>query len=220
MKYTTILFDLDGTLTDPAIGITNSVFYALDHYGVPRPPREDLYRFIGPPLSESFMKYYNFPEAQAVEAIQVYREYFSVKGLFENEVYDGMPEMLDALNAAGFRLGVATAKPEPLSRRILEHFGLMDKFAFLAGNTMTETYKTKESIIMNALRNMGVSDPGEAIMFGDRKYDVIGAKACGLLSVGVLYGYGTRDELEDAGADHICDTVQATCEALLGINKM
>ena len=219
MKYTTILFDLDGTLTDPALGITNSIFYTLDHYGIPRPKREDLYKFIGPPLSESFMTYYDFPEAQAVEAIQVYREYFSDKGLFENRVYDGMAEMLDRLNSAGFKLGVATAKPAPLSQRILEHFGLMDKFEYLSGNTMVETHKTKAGIIQSALDNMDVTDPARAIMVGDRKFDIIGAKDCGITSVGVLYGYGTRGELVEAGADYICDTVKATCELLLSINN-
>ncbi|MBQ6540137.1 MAG: HAD family hydrolase [Oscillospiraceae bacterium] len=218
-KYTAVLFDLDGTLTDPAEGITNSVFYTLDHYGIPRPPREELYSFIGPPLSESFMKFYGFPERQANEAIQVYREYFSVKGLFENTVYDGMAEMLDTLKEAGYKLGVATAKPEPLSRRILEHFGLMDKFDYLSGNTMTETYKTKAGIIRLALDSMGVTDPGSAIMVGDRMYDVIGAHECGTVSVGVLYGYGTREELEYAGADHICDTVEDTCKLLLSLKE-
>ncbi len=218
MKYNTILFDLDGTLTNPALGITNSIIYALNHYGITPPPRQELYKFIGPPLADSFKMFYNFSDDKAREAVDVYREYFSVKGLFENEVYEGIAEMLDKLNDAGFKLGVATSKPDVFSQQILEHFSLMDKFVFLSGNTIEETRPTKIQVIEYALENMNV-DPASTIMVGDRKFDILGAKHFGICPVGVLYGFGDREELETAGAEYICDTVADLERMLLKLNK-
>lgn len=218
MKYNTILFDLDGTLTNPALGITNSIIYALNHYGITPPPRQELYKFIGPPLADSFKMFYDFPDDTAREAVDVYREYFSVKGLFENEVYDGIGEMLDKLNAAGYRLGVATSKPDIFSQQILEHFGLMDKFVFLSGNTIEETRPTKIQVIEYALENMN-ADPFSTIMVGDRKFDILGARHFGICPVGVLYGFGDREELETAGAEYVCETVADLEKLLLGLDK-
>ncbi|MBE6948296.1 MAG: HAD family hydrolase [Ruminococcaceae bacterium] len=217
MQYNTILFDLDGTLTNPALGITNSIIYTLNHYGITPPAREELYKFIGPPLADSFKMFYNFPDDKAREAVDVYREYFGVNGLFENEVYDGIGEMLDKLNAAGYKLGVATSKPDVFSQQILEHFGLMDKFVFLSGNTIEETRPTKIQVIEYALENMN-ADPASTIMVGDRKFDILGAKHFGICPVGVLYGFGDREELETAGAEYICETVADLEKLLLGLN--
>lgn len=208
MRFRTVFFDLDGTLTDPAPGITNSVSYALRSFGITPPPREELYPFIGPPLTQSFRKYYGFDEEKAQAALLKYREYFSVRGLFENEVYPGIPELLDELRAAGCRLIVASAKPEPYVIRILEHFGLADKFDFIGGNTMEETRGEKAQLI-----GYGFSScPGAclpAAMVGDRCYDMTGAIEAGVTPIGAAFGYGSEEELREAGAEEIAADVSA-----------
>ena len=209
-----IFFDLDGTLTDPGEGITNSVMYALEKYGIRVKSREELYPFIGPPLTESFQVYYGFSVRESFEAMAYYREYFSVKGLFENKVYPGIPEMLSALKAAGKKLAVATSKPEEYSRRILEKYGLWQYFDFLAGNTLLEDRPTKKSVLEYAFSSLNLS-PGNVVMVGDRKYDMEGAKAFSMTAVGVSYGYGSTKELCDAGADLVCATVEELGDTLL-----
>lgn len=216
MKYDTILFDLDGTLTDPSVGITNSVMYALKHYGITPPERSQLYKFIGPPLADSFKNFYNFPDEKAREAVDIYREYFSVRGLYENRVYDDIANMLNKLTKAGYRLGVATSKPDTFSRQILEHFGLLDKFTFLSGNTIDDARPTKVQVIEYALENMN-SQPASTIMVGDRKFDILGANQLGLCSVGVLFGFGSKAELEAANAKYICDSVSELEKLLLSL---
>ena len=199
MGYSTILFDLDGTLTDPGLGITNSILYALDKMNIPQPPREDLYEFIGPPLKEMLMMRFNLSDAQGEEALRCYREYFSVDGLFENKVYAGIPELLHALRAAGKKLILATSKPETFTLRILERFDLARYFDFVAGSTLDGSRVHKDDVIAYALKSCGFS--GETAMVGDRKYDVEGAKAHNLPCIGVTYGYGSRAELEAAGGN-------------------
>lgn len=201
------LFDLDGTLTDPGTGITNSVAYALDKYGIEVSDRSVLYPFIGPPLRESFMKFYDFSEEKAEEAVWKYREYFSERGLFENEVYPGIPKMLEALKDKGARLFVATSKPTGYSRQILEHFNLLDYFEDIQGSTMDGSREKKADVIAYLLEMNQISEKADVVMIGDRKQDIDGASANGLTSVGVLYGYGDRRELEDAMADHIAGDV-------------
>ncbi|MCR1841099.1 HAD family hydrolase [Murimonas intestini] len=208
------LFDLDGTLTDPEMGITNSVAYALEYYGIHVEERKTLHPFIGPPLRDSFQKYYNFSEEQAGEAVWKYREYFSTKGLFENEVYEGIASMLKKLKDAGRTLIVATSKPTVYSGQILEHFGLSEYFDDIQGSCLDGTRDAKDEVIAYALEQNCVTDLDSAVMIGDRCYDIAGAKKCGLESIGVLYGYGDRQELESAGADHIVNTV-AELEKLL-----
>lgn len=198
-----ILFDLDGTLTDPMIGITKSVQYALNHYGITENSLEKLTPFIGPPLKDSFMKYYGFPEDQARDAIQVYREYFAVKGIFENEVLPGIPEMLGNLKRNGRTLLVATSKPELFARKILEHFELASFFDFVGGADMEETRVKKGDVIRYTAGHVPGFVRERAVMIGDREHDIQGAKECGIQSIGVLMGYGSRQELEDAGADFI-----------------
>ena len=205
--YNTVLFDLDGTLTDPAIGITNSVAYALKKWGIEVSCRSELYKFIGPPLLDSFCKYYGFSKEEGELAIKYYREYFADKGLFENSVYDGVFQMLGELKKRGKRLIIATSKPEAFSKRILEHFSLNGFFDFLAGATMDSSRVKKADVIAYAMKECDISDVSDVIMIGDREHDVLGAAAFGMDSVGVLYGYGSRGELEKAGATYIVETV-------------
>ena len=201
--YRNLLFDLDGTLTDPGIGITNSVMHALEKFHITVENRASLYPFIGPPLHESFEKYYGFNAEQSTLAVEYYREYFRDKGIFENEVYDGIPELLRELKARGRKLIVATSKPEEFSVRILKHFGLYEFFDFVAGATMDKSRTKKADIIRYALTECGISDTTSAVMIGDRENDIAGAIANGLDSVGVLFGYGSLGELKDAGATYI-----------------
>ena len=177
MKYEYCLFDLDGTLTDPAIGITNSVMYALKKFDLEVSDRTELYPFIGPPLDYSFMTFFGFTKEQAELAIKYYRENFSVTGLFENEVYEGVPAMLDDLKNKGVKIALATSKPYEFSIKILKHFDLYKYFDFFGAATM--------------------------LMVGDRYHDIDGAKANDLDSAGVLWGYGSKEELENAGAKYI-----------------
>ena len=206
--YEYILFDLDGTLTDPGLGITNSVAYALKRWNIEVEDRKSLYKFIGPPLQDSFAQYYGFSAQDALRAVDVYREYFREKGLFENEVYPGVESMLKALKEQGKTLILATSKPEEFAIRILKHFHLDGYFTVMAGATMDTSRSKKGDVIAYALREAGVLDKSKAVMVGDREHDVIGANQNGLDSIGVLFGYGDRDELEKAGATYIAPTVE------------
>lgn len=206
-KYDYFLFDLDGTISDPGIGITNSVMYALEKFDIKVADRSELFVFIGPPLKDSFMKYYGFPEKQALEAIKYYREYFRDKGIFENELYPRMEDFLKKLKAAGKSILLATSKPEEFAVRILKHFAIDKYFDYACGATMDETRNTKDAVIAYALQTAGIVDKSKAVMIGDREHDIFGAKRNGLDSVGVLYGYGTRTELESAGADYIISDI-------------
>ena len=194
-----VLFDLDGTLTDPAEGITNALMHAQRRLGMAVSPREDLYVFIGPPLIETFMSEWGLTRVESEQALVYYREHFSTKGLFENVPYEGIGQALAELKGAGLRLFVATSKPEPLSLRILEHFDLLPYFEAVAGSTMDEQRTKKGEVIAYALQTFHL-DPAETVMVGDRKHDVIGARENGLPCLGVLYGYGSREELTAAGA--------------------
>lgn len=201
--YKYILFDLDGTLTDPMEGITKSVQYALRKYGINVEDRQLLTPFIGPPLQDSFRDFYGFTPEQANEACEKYNEYFLVKGIFENEVYEGVEGLLQHLTKAGYKLFVATSKPEPLACRILEHFGLISYFTFIGGDTMERSRSDKAKVIRYVLDSNGITSTDEVIMIGDRKHDIIGAKNNHIDSIGVLYGYGNYEELRQAGANFI-----------------
>ena len=201
-----LLFDLDGTLTDPMVGITSSVQYALEKFGVRVRYLKELIPFIGPPLAESFQKFYGFSKEDAERAIQYYREYYAPKGIFENEVYEGISEMLAHLTEAGFTLLVATSKPTVFAKKVLKHFGMEEYFSFVGGSELDGSRTKKAEVISYILKICGIRAK-EAIMIGDRRHDIEGGKACGLESVGVLYGYGTEQELTEAGADHIIRTV-------------
>lgn len=205
--YDIVLFDLDGTLTDPGEGITNSVAYALRKFGVPVPERRQLYKFIGPPLHESFMVYYGFDRDKALLAVDYYREYYREKGIWENRVYDGVEELLQTLKGAGKRLALATSKPEVFARQILDHFGLAPYFDAVCGANLDGTRTRKAEVIALALEAFGAKAGPGIVMVGDREHDVLGAGALGLDSIGVLFGYGDRRELQRAGATHIAPTV-------------
>lgn len=204
--YQYLLFDLDGTLTDPGLGITNSVMYALEQFQIHVQDRASLYKFIGPPLRESFAVFYGFSAEQTELAVRYYREYFRERGLYENTVYEGIPALLRTLKARGKTLIVATSKPEAFAVEILKHFRLMQYFDFVAGATMDDTRTEKSDIIRYALTQCGIAEKSAAVMIGDREHDVYGAKANALDSVGVLYGYGSRGELSGAGAVHLVQT--------------
>lgn len=203
--YDHILFDLDGTLTDPGIGITNSVMHALKQYDIEVVDRSELYRFIGPPLADSFARYYGFSKEQSLEAIGHYRAYYAPHGIFENEVYAGIPEVLAELKARGKKVLLATSKPEEFAVKILQHFALDSYFDCVAGATMDEKIVTKVEIMEMALHRMQITDVSRALMIGDREYDISGAKHFGMDSVGVTYGYGSRRELEEAGATYLAE---------------
>ena len=206
-NYAYLLFDLDGTLTDPGEGITNSVAYALEKFGISVADRSTLYPFIGPPLVDSFMKFYGFPHEDAERAVACYREYFRDRGIFENRLYEGIPEVLKALKDAGKTLAVATSKPEPFAKRIIEHFGLSEYFTLVAGASFDQTRSEKWDVIEYAMDTLGLTERSKIVMIGDRKHDIIGAKKTGLDSVGVLWGYGDRRELTAAGADMIFEEI-------------
>lgn len=205
--YQYILFDLDGTLTDPGEGITNSVAYALDKFNIRVEDKRSLYKFIGPPLQESFQRFYGFSEEQSLQAVEYYREYFKVTGIFENVVYDGIVEMLCFLKNEGKHILLATSKPEEFANRILEHFHLMQYFDFVAGATMDGTRCKKGEIIQYAIDNYPVESLSDAVMVGDREHDILGARQMGMDSIGVLYGYGDYEELNEAGANYIAKEV-------------
>ncbi len=206
--YHTILFDLDGTLTDSGPGITNSVAYALKKWNIEEKDINVLRKFVGPPLDASFAKYYGFSKEKCVQAIQYYREYYLTKGIYENQVYDGMEELLKWLRDTGRRAIVATSKPEPSAIHVLEYFHMDSYFDIIAGATMDGSRVEKSDVIRYALDRAGIRDLSGVVMVGDRENDIQGAKANGLDSIGVLYGYGSREELEEAGAMQIAETVE------------
>ena len=205
--YDIVLFDLDGTLTDPGEGITNSVAYALKKFDIIVEDKTQIYNFIGPPLIDSFMKYYGLDRENGLLAVDYYREYFSVTGIFENKVFDGIPELLNKIKNSGRKIALATSKPEIYARRILEHFDLSHYFNFIGGATMDETRSRKADVIDYTLKNLSVTDKSTVVMVGDRHHDIEGANQNGLDSIGVLFGYGDHSELERAGATYIAGTV-------------
>lgn len=213
--YQTVLFDLDGTITDPGQGITNSVAYALEKMGVSPPERKELYRFIGPPLMESFAKYYGFPPAAAQAAVGFYREYFQEKGIYENVLIEGMPALLARLQTAGKALLLATSKPQVYAEEILRYFGIEHYFSFVAGSNLDGTRTAKQEVIAYALHSAQVAATQTAIMVGDRLHDILGARKMGIASVGVLFGYGSREELAQAGATYIAATPKELEKVLL-----
>ena len=197
MIYSDFLFDLDGTLTDPGLGIKNSIRYALKKFGLPELEERTLDQFIGPPLLDSFQLYCGVSREDSHTLLRLYREYFSEHGLYENTVYDGVEETLAELCRRGKRLHLATSKPEPYAKKILEHFDLLRYFTFVGGSTMDETRTDKAEVVAYVLASAEL-DPRKCVMIGDRRYDVEGGKANGLSTVGVLFGYGDREELKDA----------------------
>ncbi len=207
-RYATILFDLDGTLTDPGVGITNSVAYALKKKNINVSDRTSLYKFIGPPLLDSFSQFYGFTQDECMSAIEDYREYFSDKGIYENELYDGIDNLLKFLKDGCKTIVLATSKPEDFAVRILEYFNIDSYFDFVAAATMDGSRSKKADIIQYALEQSKVTDLSKTVMIGDRKYDILGASQAGIDSIGVLYGYGSCEELKQSKATYIVETVE------------
>lgn len=201
--YSYCFFDLDGTLTDPGIGITNSVIYSLKKLGIEEKDRTELFKFIGPPLIESYIKYYGFSEEQAEKAVFYYREYFRETGILENKLYEGIIELLEKLKAQKKILVLATSKPEEFVVRILKHFDIYKYFEFVGAATMDGSRSKKKDIIKYAIDNLNIKDKSEIIMIGDREQDILGAKDNDVDSIGVLYGYGAYEELVNAGAKYV-----------------
>ena len=214
-KYKYILLDLDCTITDSALGITNSVKYALNKLNAPIPPYETLCKFIGPPLLDGFRDICGFDAEKAQEAVKLYREYYETTGLYENAVYDGIPEFLRALKEKGKTVILATSKPEKFARLILEHFNLIQYFDYAAGATIDETRNKKDAVIAYALKECNITDKSLAVMVGDRHHDIFGAKQNGISCVGVLYGFGSLEELTAAGADYIAENIDELYKILL-----
>ncbi|HFI0238166.1 TPA: HAD family hydrolase [Streptococcus suis] len=212
--YQTILFDLDGTLTDSGQGILHSVAYALDHMGIDEPDLANLQRFIGPPLYESFSRFYQLNPADTQAAVDAFRVYFKDKGMFENQLYDGILPLLESLKQAGKTLAIATSKPEVFAKQILEYFDIAHYFDVIAGASLDSSLINKSDVISYALAQLDY-DPQTTIMVGDREHDIEGAQANQLASIGVLYGYGNRQELEEAGARWIIETVPNLQKLLL-----
>ena len=217
MSWETILFDLDGTLTDPAEGITKAVEVALNHYGITVENRSTLNKFIGPPLDESFPEFYGFDEEQVREATRVFREYFGRQGWAENIPYLGIDKLLSDLKAAGKKLIIATSKPEEFAVRIMNHFDLAQYMDVIAGASIDNQEGAKKAnVIRKALQRAGVEDLSSVVMVGDRRHDVAGGHEVGLKVIGVLYGYGDRAEHEAAGADYIVEDIPSLEKLLLG----
>lgn len=214
INYQYILFDLDGTLTDPKVGITKSVAYALKSFGIEVEDLDSLCKFIGPPLKESFMKYYGMNSEDGDKAVETYREYFKPYGVYENEVYEGIQGLLARLSACGKHLVLASSKPTVFVETILEHFDLRKYFEVVVGSELDGTRVAKAEVIEYALRLADVTDKSQVVMIGDREHDVIGAKENGVASIGVTYGYGSREEHEACGADMIVESVGELAKAL------
>lgn len=218
MSYQVICFDLDGTLTDPKVGITKSVQYALQRLGIEVPDRNQLIPFIGPPLKESFMQLYAMNEEDAAHAIRYYREYFQESGMLENEIYPGIATMLSALQSQGKKLVVATSKPTVYAVPILEHFQIAHYFEAIVGSELDGTRSDKAEVIRYILDHYP-SELSQVVMIGDRKHDIIGAHKNGIDSVAVGYGYGSKEELELSKPTYLVDSVQELA-ALLGVSSL
>ena len=205
MNYKTAIFDLDGTITDSGPGIMNAIRYAVKKRGLPDVPEEVLRSFIGPPLKEQFRSVFGLSDDEGTIMVATYREYYGEKGIFENRVYDGVPEVFQKLQEAGVRILMATSKPEKYAKQIAEHFGFAKYFDFIGGACMDGRRTDKHDVIEYVIDSCKVCREN-TVMIGDRRHDMIGASKAGIRSIGALYGYGSRDELEKAGADMIAVT--------------
>lgn len=204
--YNTILFDLDGTLTDPYIGITNGIIHALERMDMEVPPREELKSFIGPPLLDEFQRKFGLNEEKAQQAAAFYREYYFEKGWCENRLIDGTTELLRELRDSGRRLCLATSKPDVMAVKILEHFGIAEYFELVGASTLDGTRRTKTDVLRYVLENTHAA-PEDCVLVGDRMHDIIGAHEVGIKCIAVLVGYGDREEFSEYGADYVAQTL-------------
>jgi len=215
MEY--VFLDLDGTITDSREGITNCFEYALNYFGIEVKNKAELEQYIGPPLEQSFREGFGFDSEKAELAVAKYRERYAPIGLYENFVYSGIENALQKLKEAGKVLIVATSKPEHMAKKVLEHFGLDGYFDDICGADSDKNRSKKDEVIRYALEKHDITDLDDVLMVGDRKFDVIGAGKCGLKCMGVLYGYGDREELETAGAAYIAETVEDMAQMIVSL---
>ena len=213
--YSTVFFDLDGTLVDSGEGVRNSVVYALKKFGIEVENKDSLSCFIGPPLVVSFKTFFGFDDENADRGVSYYREYYKDKGIFEGYVYDGIEETLKRLKAAGKRVMVATSKPEIFAKQVLEKFGIAKYFDFIAGATIDEKTRSNKIEIMQYAFDSSGASPEDTIMVGDRLFDIEGAKHFGMECIAVLYGYGSKEEFEQYGAEYIVGSAKDIADLIL-----
>lgn len=216
IKYA--FFDLDGTIMCSDPGVIECVKYSIEKSGFPMPDIKTLFKFIGPPLRDSYIDFCSMTEEQSMRAIAYYRERYNAKGIFECEVYPGIIELFARLKSNGVIIATATSKPEHMAVRIADKFGLNEYLTLVAGSDDTET-QTKTDVILNAFDRLsiGESDRDSVLMIGDRKFDVIGAHNCGIKCLGAVWGYGTREEFVSSGADYCADTAEEAGDIILSI---
>ena len=215
MSYKYVLFDLDGTLTDPYEGISKSVQYSLSSFGIEENDENVLKKFIGPPLKESFMRFYGFDEEKALKAVEKYRERYITTGVYENSLIDGVKETLSILKENGIAIYLATSKPQPLAEIILEHFGITGYFDFIGGADFNHSRDEKWQVIEYVFKNSGIKDTENALMIGDRMHDIIGARKTGIKCLCVLCGYGSREEFAEYEADYVVETIPEILDFIL-----
>lgn len=209
-KYDFVLFDFDGTMVDSSRGIFKSLIYALKAAGHEEPDEATLRKFIGPPIYDSFKNLFGFPEEQIDFMIKKYREDYSKGGLFELDVYDGIPELVKKLHENGIKIATASSKPTVFIEKILKHIGLYEYIDYIGGTVFDEKGSGKAGILLNALDKLGCADKSKAVMIGDRKFDIDGAKGAGIETIAVLYGFGNEEEFREHGAEYIVkDTKEA-----------
>ena len=213
----TLLFDFDGTLFDTGPGVMGCVQYAVGRMGRPALDEATLRKYVGPPLDESFMEFCGLTQEKAREAVLLYRERYQPTGIWECEPYPGMPELLDAVKAAGFRIAVCTSKPTTMAARILERYGLAEKFDFICGSELDGTRSKKYEVVQACLAHFNITDTETVRMIGDRKYDILGAGKCGVRTIGVAFGYAEPGELQEYGAVSIADTAAELQDYLLNL---
>jgi len=215
LTYRNLIFDLDGTLIEPKTGITRAIAHALKYFGIylSESDYDSLTPFIGPPLTESFSRYYGFDEARAKDAVAKYREYYSVTGLFECSLYPGITELLTHFHQAGIPIYLATSKPQIFAETLLKHLHLDHFFTLIAGSTLDHT-RDQKSQVLDWLLSQEHLKPEECLMIGDRHYDVEGARACGIDTVAVGYGYGSKEEFDACAPAYRAESVEALTELL------
>lgn len=213
-KIDIFLFDLDGTITEPKEGITKCVQYSLKAFGIDEPDLSKLECFIGPPLHKSYQDFYGFNEEDSFKLVAKYRERYSNIGIFECEIFEGIEEVFKAIKSAGGKIALATSKPEEFAIKLLEHYNISQYFDCVTGSFMDGRRTEKVEVIEEVFVRMKITDADKKriIMIGDRKHDIIGANKAGILSIGVKYGYGIGNELEENGATYIVDTTMELCE--------
>ena len=221
MRYKYVFMDLDGTITEPVVGITNAYMYALSKFGIEVKDRAELHQVIGPPLRQSFSKYYGFSDEDTEKAVKYYREYYSGRGLEENDIMPGISEALETLKNTGCKVYVATSKPEEYAVRILQNVGLDGYFDYIAGASMDSSRDNKIAVMQYLLEHIaeveGDVDISDIVMVGDRWHDIDGANHFNMDSIGVTFGYGDRKELTDYGATYIVDSTEEMVDIILAV---